>query len=298
MNLRRLASRGRCAPSGVRDGVGAGGAALGLPYEPGVGWVGWARLTGIGPDGLLRAGVAGAGLLVVTSYVVGAVPTSFAVSPDMAWLRAGPALDSARIGFYAGIVLLGGAWLGLLRRAVEGSVSARQAVRTAGWWTTPFLVAVPLGSRDAWAYIAQGALVGTHHDPYDVGPGALAGTWTHLSAQVTAVWRSSPSPYGPVWISLSHAAVAAAGGHALLATLLMRLPVVLGQVMIILTAPRLSGHFGGSPALAVCLGAANPVLLVNGIGGAHNDVLMMGLVATAAYVVTSWHSRGALWPRL
>lgn len=254
------------------------------------GWPGQqaARQLPARPAALTATGCAGSVLIAGSSYWVGAVPTSFRAAgfPAAGVLISGEGW--ARSAYYLGLTLLCLSWLALVRGVVDGAeVDMRRLARLTLAWVAPLAVAVPIASRDAWAYVGQGAVYRVHLDPYDLGPGVLPGALNHLAAQVTAVWRFAPSPYGPLWVWLSGSAVVASGGHALLATLLLRIPILIGEVLLVVTLPALASRFRGSPGLALSLGAANPLLLVNGVGGAHNDVLMMGLVTFALYLVTS-----------
>jgi len=211
---------------------------------------------------LLAAGTLGSALLALGATGAGALPPA---TWDLLRGSAGALPLCA-----AGIALLCGSWW-LLR-----SAPARVVARAAVLWGLPLLAAPPLASRDAYAYVGQGALVAEGLDPYAMGPGALPGP---LSAGVDQVWIDSPAPYGPLWLALAGLVVRAAG--SLVPALLgMRLLAVVGLVLLAWALCRLAQDRGR----ALWLGLANPLVLVHLLAGAHNDALMIGLAAAGLAV--------------
>ena len=214
------------------------------------------------PTLLLAVGTAGSVLLGLGATGAGALPPS-------AW-------DLLRGSAYAlplcilGIALLCGSWW-LLREA-----SARVVGRAVVLWGLPLLAAPPLASRDAYAYVGQGALVASGLDPYAQGPGALPGP---LSAGVDDVWLDSPAPYGPLWLGLAGLVVRVTGS-VVPALLGMRLLAVAGLLLLAWALTRLAQDRGR----ALWLGLANPLVLVHLLAGAHNDALMIGLAAAGLAV--------------
>ncbi len=166
-----------------------------------------------------------------------------------------------------GVLALLGAWLAL-RRA-----PARTQVLAAAAWSAPLLVAPPLFSRDVWAYAGQGALVAAGLDPYARGPDAVPGP---LADAVAPQYAAAPSPYGPLFLGLAARVVALTGQHPAAAVLLLRLLAVAGLLLVARALPRLSDD----PARALWLGLANPLVLLHGVAGAHNEALMAGLLLT------------------
>lgn len=222
-----------------------------------------------GTDRSLRwPAAAGAASIVVavTSWWIAAVPARFAAAPVLPY-----------VGYYVALAVLVGSWLLLGRSVLDTRAAPRTVTRYLLCAATPLLAAAPFG-RDLWAYAAQGHLTGTGLDPYTHGPAAAPGAF---AAEVSTRWLHSPAPYGPVWLRLSQFAAWLSGHHPTVATLLLRLPAFVALLLAVWALHRLSS---GASARAVWLGAANPLLLVLGLGGGHNDVVMIALILTAAVV--------------
>jgi len=100
------------------------------------------------------------------------------------------------------------------------------------------------------------------------------------------VWQSARSPYGPVFLRLASWLVP--GQHVIAAVFLLRLLAVVGLVLLAWALVRLAAV----PARAVWLGVANPLVLLHGVAGAHNDVLMAGVMCSGLAAATAGSSLG------
>lgn len=173
-------------------------------------------------------------------------------------------------------VLAGGAALPL--RVAIGAIVVLHAV---------LLLAPPLLSRDVFNYIAYGHLFGLHGlDPYTHGAGFALGD--PVTGYVCC--RSSPDPYGPVFTLL-----ASALSHLGLPTALWVFKSIaalsgLACVALVWRCARLLGRAPLAPALFVGL---NPVGLVFGVGGGHNDwTAMLVVLGGMALFLDGRESRG------
>jgi putative membrane protein len=54
--------------------------------------------------------------------------------------------------------------------------------------------------------------------------------------------------------------------------------------------PRIAGRFGINPAAASWFVLANPIVIIDFVGGAHNDALMMGLAMMGIWITTKWRT--------
>lgn len=197
-----------------------------------------------------------------------------------------------------GVGLLVDAWFRLrpLASHPEGEVVWRDLRHWAvlGIWGAPFLLAPPIFSLDAYSYAAQGWLVHNHINPYHVGPGVLPGGFAD---QVAWVWRFTPAPYGPLSLQIANGLDALAHFQPYASATLQRLPALAGVVMIGLLIPRIAVRIGVDPAPVAWFATLNPILVIDFIGGAHNDALMMGLVVLGVWIATYgewWWLLGAI----
>lgn len=220
-------------------------------------------------------GAAGAALMAAASWWVGAVPIRFERERPgpLGWFPHHGAVPFA--ASYLGLATLSLAWLALGRRVLARDPAASPALlrRFAAVTAAPFLLAAPFG-RDLWAYAAQGNLVRHGVDAYQRGPAAVPGAFT---AEVSGRWLHSPSPYGPLWLRVSQLADWISGGHPTGAALLLRLPGYAGLLLCLGAVTVLARRMPGRSTPAVWVGLANPLTITLGIGGGHNDLIMMGL---------------------
>lgn len=228
-------------------------------------------------------GLAGAVLVVVGA----AQPASpFASKLPGSWWFGVPSTASAGEGtqwlgvlaVYAGLVALVAGWYGIVttcRRARLQRVRPLVGIGVA--WALPVVIGPPLMSRDVYAYAAQGALAVRGGNPSTTGVAALAGSpYLHL---VDPLWRHATSPYGPLFLELARAA-ALVGGHRVDVTVLgLRFVAVVGMALLAVAVPPMARAAGRSPTTAFALAVLNPLLLLTLVGGAHNDALMLGLLA-------------------
>jgi alpha-1,6-mannosyltransferase len=213
-------------------------------------------------------GFAGSCLIAVGGLGAGALPVGI---PFFAGLK------HVRIGLFAVygglmLLLLAWWWLGRLSRAGD----TRTMWRTAALWAAPLLIAPPMFSRDVYSYLSQGLMLGEGFDVYRAGPSALGG---FFAEQVPAIWQHTPSPYGPVFLLLSEVVTAPIGGHLLTGVIAMRLLAVAGLALLAYVLPTLATEAGVPPHKALWLAVLNPLVLIHFVGGAHNDALMVGLLA-------------------
>lgn len=229
-------------------------------------------------------GLAGALLLALVAYRGGVLPGSPPNStPGSIWRGAdGPLI---LIGWLAGTALLTGAWWALRRDAPP----LRWSAVTVGLWLLPLLLAPPLASRDIYSYACQGWVFAAGGDPYGAGVAAQGCPWVE---SVAVLWRDTPAPYGPVFMLLAGAA-AVAGGSLVGTLAVLRLIALAGMVLTAACLPGLARLGGVCPRRAFWLVLACPLVGVHLVSGAHNDAVMVGLVA--AGLLLALRSGGRWW---
>jgi hypothetical protein len=138
-----------------------------------------------------------------------------------------------------------------------------------------FLVGPPLFSADVFGYVAYARLGALHHlDPYTHGSVAVP-----LDPVLPFVrWGHLTSPYGPAFTIASYALVPLGVAGSLWTLKLLAVASSLGVVGLV---ARLVDLLGRPSLPAIALVGLNPLLLVYGVGGAHNDLLVTLVVLAA-----------------
>ncbi|MDO3701707.1 polyprenol phosphomannose-dependent alpha 1,6 mannosyltransferase MptB [Micromonospora sp. C28SCA-DRY-2] len=231
------------------------------------------------PHHLARwTGLAGSALLAVAAVLGGALPDGD-LRPTPVSIWRGPNGPLIIATWLVGTGLMAYAWWTLRDRVP----SARWALVTVGLWLLPLLFAPPLGSRDVYAYACQGASYAAGINPYEQGVSALPCPWLDT---ISYIWRDTPAPYGPLFVMLSGAVVAATGSLTA-SIVLFRLIAVAGVALTAACLPVLARRCGVPVGRALWLALACPLVAVHLVSGAHNDALMVGLLVAGLAVVVS-----------
>ena len=116
-------------------------------------------------------------------------------------------------------------------------------------------------------------------DPYRHAPAALAHAGqAHVLGAVDPFWRHTTAPYGPLFLWIVSGIVALTGSHLIAGVLLLRVLDVAGLVLLAVFAPRLARALGADPARATWWVLLSPLILLELVAAAHNDLLMIGLL--------------------
>ena len=232
---------------------------------------------------LALVGLLGSGVLIAVSTANTQILLPQTIRPVPAALGgafANAGLDLHSGGAIAALVLMTScyavvAWL-------AGELSGRTVLMAIAALHAVVLLAPPLISTDIFSYqeyARMGALFGTN--PYVAGPHAL-GVGDPVFPYIGQKWSSIPSVYGPAFTAFSYllaplSVAASVAAYKLIATL-----ASLGIVAIVYNAARLRNL---DPARAAALVGLNPLLVLYGVGGGHNDLLMLLVVAGATYAL-------------
>ncbi len=179
-------------------------------------------------------------------------------------------------GAYAVLLLLGGR--GLLERFSArwaiGLVVVLHAIVFAG----PILL-----STDVFSYIAY-ARMGVEHgiNPYLHGPLAIAGD--PVFKYVGLDWTHVATAYGPLYTLLSYPLAPLGVTGALWGMKLEALLASLGTLALTWRCARVRGF---DPVFALLAVGANPLYLIYGLGGAHNDLILTFLMMSAVALTLS-----------
>lgn len=201
----------------------------------------------------------------------------------LSWIRYGHGHDLATAGLYAGVGMLVWAWIRLGREVRSGTATVAQVKLASAAWTTPMLLSPPLFTRDVYSYLAQGALALRGMDPYQLGPAKLPPG--AIADNVHYVWQTTPAPYGPLFILIAKTINMLTGDDLVLGVIGIRLVLLGGLALLVYALPRLADQLGGDRSVTLWLVIANPLVIVHLVGGPHNDLLMIGLLAAGTVLV-------------
>nr|WP_240940005.1 polyprenol phosphomannose-dependent alpha 1,6 mannosyltransferase MptB [Planosporangium flavigriseum] len=232
-------------------------------------------------------GASGAVVIAIGGLLAGVQPFTdpAGVLPGVRDLRESAVLSVLVV--YVGLTLLLAAWwrIGALVRRSQGP-SWRELAVTAGWWAAPFVLITPVFSGDVYSYIAQGAMTAMGIDAYTAGPAVMGGP---LSANVPPIWQFTPAPYGPVFLDLAGSVTRMTGEHTWSGVIGMRILALVGVGLLVWSVPRLARACGVEPNAAVWLSVLNPLVLLHLVADAHNDALMLGLMAAGLVFALDRH---------
>jgi len=150
-----------------------------------------------------------------------------------------------------------------------------------------FLLGPPLQYTDVFNYINYGRMGVVHHlDPYSTLP--LLEPHSD-PAYAISNWHYLRSPYGPLFTMLTYALVPLGVPASMWAIKLIMCAFSLGLLALVWRLARLLGR---SPKFAVAFVGLNPIVLVWGLGGEHNDFIMVFLILAAIYLLLAPRVRG------
>ena len=159
-----------------------------------------------------------------------------------------------------------------------GLLTVSMLRRTFLQWTVPLIFTAPLFTQDIYSYLAQGAALARGLDPYSAGPVELLGADDPLARSVPFIWANSPSPYGPVALSIARIIAIITGENIFFGILAHRLVTVAGIAAAAWAVTKLARRAGVRVQVAIWLGILNPLVIFHLVGGIHNEALMLGLV--------------------
>jgi hypothetical protein len=230
--------------------------------------------------GLVGVLVTGALLALSAAQTNDLLPQS--VRPIPGWL-AGPFADTGPA--LSHVVLIGAFALMFASYvlAVRGAerVSPRAVLATIVALNALFLLAPVLLSTDVFSYQAYGRMGTTYGaNPYLYGPSTIQ--LDPLYSFVGSKWVATPSAYGPLFTALTYplaslSIAASADAYKSIAAV-----AFLATVGLVWNGARIRGL---NPARAAMIVGLNPLTVVWGLGGGHNDLLMLGLMVAGVYAL-------------
>jgi hypothetical protein len=198
---------------------------------------------------------------------------------------------------------LGGLWPGLtgnnttLKYLFSGAIAVmylayavvlKGSTRVRPQWVIAAIVAVhvifvlspPLALTDVFNYINYGRMEWVHHlNPYTTIP--ILEPHDDPSYALSN-WHQLLSPYGPVFTMLTFVVVPLGVAASFWVLKLVLAAASLATLALVYKCARLLGR---DPVWAVAFVGLNPIVLVWGLGGDHNDFLMMFCIVLGFYLL-------------
>jgi hypothetical protein len=170
-----------------------------------------------------------------------------------------------------------GAMLLLARRGGAPAISKRGAIVLIGVLHVIVFAGPILISTDVFSYIAY-ARMGVEHgiNPYLHGPVAVS--HDPIFQYVGHNWRHVDTAYGPLYTLLSYPFAPLGVNGALWG---MKILAQLASIGTLALTWRCARARDIDPVWAILALGANPLYVIYGLGGAHNDLLMMLMMMTA-----------------
>jgi hypothetical protein len=166
-------------------------------------------------------------------------------------------------------------------------LSGRAVLMTIAALYALVLLAPPLVSTDIFSYGAYGRM-GTLYgaNPYLHGPAAIA--LDPVYPFIGAKWVTTPSAYGPVFTALSYVLAPLSIAASVLAYKAIAAIASLVTVAVVWNAARWRGV---NPVKAAALVGLNPLTVIYGVGGGHNDLLMLVAMVAGIYAILQHRDR-------
>jgi hypothetical protein len=143
-----------------------------------------------------------------------------------------------------------------------------------------FFLAPPLALTDVFNYVNYGRMEVVHHlNPYTTIP--ILEPHNDPSYYLSN-WHQLLSPYGPLFTLMTFALVPLGVAASFWAIKAILAAVSLGTIFLVWKCARLLGR---DPIAAIVLVGLNPIVLVWGLGGDHNDFLMVFCIMLGFYLL-------------
>jgi len=183
-------------------------------------------------------------------------------------------LTGALVTMYAAYVV-GLKYVPLLR--------ARWTIATIAAMHAILLLSPPLSLTDVFNYINYGRMGMLHgFNPYTTIP--ALGPHSDPSYALSN-WHQLLTPYGPLFTLITYAVVPFGIAGALWTFKVMLMVLSLATLLLVWRCARLLGRGGRDCIRAIALVGLNPLVLVWGLGGDHNDFFMVFCITLAFYLL-------------
>lgn len=220
-------------------------------------------------------GLVGSIIIAITSHMCGATRARGGIMQVLG-------LSSMTFGHMTGIMVVI-MWIGVLLLMLSWIVVGGHILRHGrslttkmmAAWIAPLFFAGPIMSRDLYSYLMQGTLARDGINAYEHGAAANPGP---LLFEVSADWRNTTTPYGPLHLWMGEIITSVTGDNITAGMFAYKILSIASVLVMAWAVAKLARHFGRRASVAVWLGVLNPLSIIHLIGGMHNENLMMALV--------------------
>jgi len=211
-------------------------------------------------------------------------------SPQLAGWLGGLGERLGYRGFLIALLISVAAYAGLaalVRRFHDEAISKRWAIVLVAALQLIVFVGPIMLSTDVFSYVAY-ARMGVEHglNPYTHGPVAIV--HDPIYRYVGHDWDRVATAYGPLYTLLSYPLALLGVVGALWG---MKLEALLASAGTLALTWRCARARGFDPVAAILVVGANPLYVIYGLGGAHNDLIMMlAMMAAVSLTITGTSS--------
>jgi alpha-1,6-mannosyltransferase len=143
------------------------------------------------------------------------------------------------------------------------------------------VLAPPILSTDVFSYVAYGRMGWLYHvNPYLHGPSVIASD--PLYPFVGANWIKTSTVYGPLFTAFGY--LLAPFDLAVNVTV-YKLFAAGASLLAVVFVWKAAALRGVNPIMAIAFVGLNPVTILYGVGGGHNDLIMLALLMGAVYLL-------------
>ncbi len=246
------------------------------------------------PSAATRRGAVALGALLLTGTIVatGASQTDLllpeTVRPVPGWLAG--VFGTAGIGLgVIGLVIVMAIMFAAYAVAVQCAdrLSARTVLACVAALHALVLLAPPLISTDVFSYQAYARMFSQYGtNPYLHGPHVIA--LDPVYPFIDAKWVTMPTTYGPLFTALSALLAPLSVAAGILA---YKAIAAISSLVVIALVWKLAPSRGVDPVKAVAVVGLNPLVVIYGVGGGHNDLLMLVVVMVALSLILQHRDR-------
>ncbi len=180
--------------------------------------------------------------------------------------------------FTGAVVLMYAGYLAIL--SVAPRLPLRWVIAAIAAVHAIFLLAPPLALTDIFNYVNYGRMEVVHHlNPYTTIP--ILEPHNDPSFALSN-WHELLSPYGPLFTLLTFVVVPLGVAASFWVLKMILAAASLATILLVWKCARLMGR---NPLAAIVFVGLNPVVLVWGLGGDHNDFLMVFFIMLGFYLL-------------